>query len=151
VVWALFFYRWYRDDPHDHPDVNAAELALLGDVEPTTAGESGVPWGRLLGSRSVLLLSAQYYFLSFGWYFYLTWLPTYLQEHHHLTATQSAAYAVFPLFFHGLGSLFCGFVTPLVNGITGDEVRTRKMMARTGFIGAGSFLMLATRMDGINW
>ena len=151
LVWAVFFYRWYRDNPREHPGVNAGELALLGDVEPATAGESGVPWERLLTSRSVLLLAAQYDFLSFAWYFYLTWLPTYLQEYHHLTATQSAAYAVFPLFFNGLGSLFCGFVTPIVNRMTGDEVRTRKTMALTGFIGAGSFLMIATRMDGINW
>jgi ACS family glucarate transporter-like MFS transporter len=151
LVWAVFFYRWYRDDPREHPNVNAGELALLRDVEPATAGESGVPWGRLLTSRSVLLLAAQYYFLSFAWYFYLTWLPTYLQEYHHLTPTQSAAYAVFPLFFNGLGSLFCGFVTPIVTRMTGDDVRTRKTMALTGFIGAGSFLMIATRMDGINW
>jgi hypothetical protein len=87
---------------------------------------------------------------AFGWYFYLTWLPTYLQEHHRLTPTESAAYAVFPLFFNGIGSLFCGLATPVVTRITGDDTRTRRVMAITGFVGAGSFLMLATRMDGIN-
>ena len=29
VVWAIAFYRWYRDDPAEHPGVNQAELALL--------------------------------------------------------------------------------------------------------------------------
>jgi hypothetical protein len=29
VVWAIAFYRWYRDDPADHPSVNKARLALL--------------------------------------------------------------------------------------------------------------------------
>ena len=24
VVWAILFYRWYRDDPRSHPSVNAA-------------------------------------------------------------------------------------------------------------------------------
>ena len=96
IVWAAFFYRWYRDDPREHPAVNPAELALMRDIEPAATGEHGVPWGRLLRSRAVLLLAAQYYFLSFGWYFSLTWLPTYLQEHHQLTPAQSAAYAVIP-------------------------------------------------------
>jgi MFS transporter, ACS family, glucarate transporter len=149
VVWALLFYRWYRDNPRDHPAVNSAELDLMRDIE-SSSGHGNVPWGRLLASRSVLLLAAQYYFLSFGWYFFLTWLPTYLQEHHRLTPTQSAAYAVFPLFFNGLGSLFCGMATPAITRITGDDARTRKIMAITGFIGAGSFLMLATRMQGVN-
>lgn len=150
IVWTVAFARWYRDDPRTHPDVNAAELALLADVEPAAASHGGVPWGRLLTSRSVLLLTAQYYFLSFGWYFSLTWLPTYLQEHHGLTPAESAAYAVIPLFSNGVGSLFCGFVSPHVTRWTGDESRTRRFMAIAGFLGAGGFLMLATRMPGIN-
>lgn len=149
LVWATFFYRWYRDSPRDHPSVNAAELALMPDLE-AAGGHSNVPWGTLLTSRSVLLLSAQYYFLSFGWYFFLTWLPTYLQEHHKLTPAQSAAYAAFPLFFNGLGSLVCGLTTPHLTRLTGDDVRTRRIMASTGFVGAGGFLMLATQMSGIN-
>ena len=62
IVWAVFFYRWYRDDPREHPAVNAAELALMRDVEPPAMGEHGVPWGRLLAiaggaaaDRAVLL------------------------------------------------------------------------------------------------
>lgn len=150
IAWSVLFYRWYRDDPREHPQVNAAELALMADIEPSSIGHGGVPWGALLTSRSVLLLTAQYYFLSFGWYFSLTWLPTYLQEHHRLTPAQAAAYAVVPLFSNGVGSLFCGFVSPLVTRWTGDESLTRRSMAVTGFLGAGGFLMLATRMDGID-
>src|SRR3954463_11918806 len=25
VIWAVFFFRWFRDDPREHPSVNAAE------------------------------------------------------------------------------------------------------------------------------
>jgi MFS family permease len=148
VVWAVLFYRWYRDDPRLHPAVNAGELALLDDAS-TAAEQDRVPWGLLLRSRSVLLLSAQYYFLSFAWYFSLTWLPTYLQEHHRLTSTQSAAYAVLPLFFNGVGSLFCGMVTPYVTRWTGSLARTRRIMATTGLAGAGSLLMLSTQMPNV--
>ena len=81
VAWAFVFYRWYRDNPREHQGVNAAELALLNDVETHSSVHSNVPWRRLLASRSVKLLALQYYFISFSWYFYLTWLPTYLQEH----------------------------------------------------------------------
>lgn len=150
LVWSAVFYRWYRDDPREHPAVNDGERALMADIEPARLGHGGVPWAALLTSRSVLLLTAQYYFLSFGWYFSLTWLPTYLQEHHGLTATQAAAYAVIPLFSNGFGSLFCGFITPAVTRMTGDDARTRRVMAVAGFLGAGGFLMLATEMRGID-
>src|SRR6478609_3158364 len=29
VIWAWFWWRWFRDEPSQHPDVNAAELALI--------------------------------------------------------------------------------------------------------------------------
>jgi sugar phosphate permease len=151
LVWAALFSRWYRDNPEEHPSVNTAERELLSDAQGGRADSHRVPWGPLLRSRSVLLLSAQYFFVSFSWYFYLTWLPTYLQEHHHLTSGQSAVYAVFPLLFCGIGSLFCGFITQRVVGWTGNIRRTRKIMASAGFLGAGTFLTLATRMPDVNW
>ena len=151
IVWAVFFYRWYRDDPREHPAVNPAELALMRDIEPAAMGEHGVPWGRLLRSRAVLLLTAQYYFLSFGWYFSLTWLPTYLQEHHKLTPAQSRRLR---------GDSRCSSTASARSSAAwsrprspGSPATTRglgELMAVTGFLGAGGFLMLATRMPGIN-
>ncbi len=149
VGWAAAFYRWYRDNPRDHPSVNAAELEILADVE-TASGHGNVPWGKMLASRSVLLLAAQYFFLSFGWYFSLTWLPTYLQEYHKLSSAESAKYAVFPLLFNGIGSLFCGLVSGRVTAWTGSIASTRKIMACIGFAGAGGFLMTAARMPDVN-
>src|SRR4051812_12734407 len=31
VVWAIFFYRWFRNNPRENPNVNEGELALLDD------------------------------------------------------------------------------------------------------------------------
>ena len=59
-----------------------------------------------LRSRQVWLLCLQYFCLSYGWYFYITWLPTYLREGRHLEITSSAMLSVLPLFLGGLGSSF---------------------------------------------
>ena len=29
VIWAVAFFRWYRDNPRDHSSVNEAELAII--------------------------------------------------------------------------------------------------------------------------
>ena len=150
VIWAVLFAHWYRDNPQEHPGANAAERALLQETTTQRAVSHAVPWGKLLHSRSVLLLSLQYFFVSFSWYFYLTWLPTYLQEHHKLSPGTAAGYAVFPLLFCGIGSLFCGFASQRVTQWTGNIGRTRKLMASTGFAGAGLCLALATQMTGVN-
>jgi len=150
LIWVTLFARWYRDDPQQHPGTNVQERALLHAVDPSPTASHSVPWRKLLRSRSVLLLSVQYFFVSFSWYFYLTWLPTYLQEQHHLSSTESAGYAVFPLLFCGIGSLFCGFASKYVTGWTGSIGRTRQVMAMIGLAGAGSCLGIATQMNGVN-
>jgi MFS family permease len=78
VVWAALWWRWFRDDPREHPGVDAAELdeIIAGGVE--TGIRQAIPWGALLRNRSLLTLCAMYMGAIYGWYFYLTWLPTYL-------------------------------------------------------------------------
>jgi MFS family permease len=149
-IWAALFYLWYRDNPSEHPGVNAQEMALLASAETHTRGHGNVPWGKLLRSRSVLLLSVQYFCVSFSWYFYLTWLPTYLEEYHKLSPVKTAQYAVLPLFFCGIGSLFCGFFSKHLARWIGVH-RMRQTMACTGFACAGTLLALSTRMPNVQW
>jgi len=76
LVWAAAWFRWFRDDPRDHPAVNEAELRLIGSAQPTH--HPRVPWGALLRHRGMVALCLMYFCAIYGWYFYLTWLPTYL-------------------------------------------------------------------------
>jgi ACS family glucarate transporter-like MFS transporter len=80
VIWAVLFYRWFRDAPSEHPSVNQAELALLPPAKDTAIAHGGVPWGVIFSNPHVWLLSIQYMCLAYGWWFYLNWLPTYLRD-----------------------------------------------------------------------
>jgi sugar phosphate permease len=147
VVWAIFFYRWFRDRPSEHPKVNAAELALLRSVEKRAAGHAHVvPWKKFLKSPQVWLLCGQYFCLSYSWYFYITWLPTYLREARHLDShnKEFAIYAGLPLFLGGIGSLFSGFISKPITRWTGSVARTRRLLACTGFLGASGLMVLST-------
>jgi predicted MFS family arabinose efflux permease len=52
----------------------------------------------------------QYFCWSYVWYFFVTWLPTYLAEAQHQSAAATAGYAILPLLFGGFGSLISGFL-----------------------------------------
>jgi MFS transporter, ACS family, glucarate transporter len=146
VVWAFFFWRWYRDNPRDHKDVNAAELALLKGAEDTASGHANVPWARFLKSRTIWLLWAQYFCLSYGWYFYITWLPTYIQQARGVEIAKGALLAGLPLFFGGIGCLVSGFVLPKVAGMIGGQAAARRMMAAVGCAAAGVMLIVSIRI-----
>jgi sugar phosphate permease len=143
VVWAFFFYRWFRDNPADNPNVNAGEMALLAESKELGGGHGDVPWGKLLRSRTVLLLWVQYFLLSYPWYFFITWLPTYLQEHYKLSDTVSGQYAILPLLFGGCGSQIAGFISARLAQTLGGVRAARRTLATVGFISAAGFMVLS--------
>ena len=146
LVWAIFFYRWFRDAPRDHPRVNAAEWALLAG-NPPVARHDAVPWKAFLASRTTWLLWAQYFFMSYCWYFYVTWLPTYLKNAYGSTLSKYtlALLAGVPLFGGGFGNLISGFLTARLARVTG-LARARQILAGTGFALAGVIFLLPAHL-----
>ena len=80
IVWVAAWRALFRDDPRDHPGVSDAELREIGGVAPGDAAHTPVPWRRLARNRSLVMLCVMYAGAIYGWYFFLTWLPTYLKE-----------------------------------------------------------------------
>ena len=146
LVWCVFFYRWYRDRPQEHPSVNAAELELLKHVSARAGSHGDVPWRRLLSNRSLWLLWAQYFCYVFTWYFYITWLPTYLQEFRGQTPAAAAALSIFPLFFGGFGSLASGLTAGRLARALGGVARARRITAASGLLGNALLLLAMTRI-----
>jgi MFS family permease len=136
-IWAAVFYWWFRDDPAQHPAVNPEELALLRDARNLTTQEGESRWYRALLQAPVLILLGQYFCFSLVWYFYVTWLPTYLHEGRHVPQTVAAALSSLPLLFGGVGSLVAGYAAA--------RIRPRTI-AVLGFALSGLLLFLVTRV-----
>ncbi len=146
LIWALAFFLWYRDNPMDNPKLNEAERELLrGSYQP--AGHSRAPWGKLVSSGRVWLLCWQYFFLSYGWYFNITWLPTYLREARGMDLAQAALFGVLPLFMGGLGNPVSVFLGERLLRWTRSVDRTRRIVASLGYTGACASLVATTYMQ----
>lgn len=113
IVWAIAWHRWFRDDPAEHPAVNAAETALIvaNRLTPVTDHEGWSYWRRLLGHRNTLALCLSYIPNSCAFYFCITWLPTYLKEKHGFAALSLGFFAGLPLIVSVVGDLFGGVAT----------------------------------------
>ena len=127
LVWAAVWFVWFRDDPREHRGVNAAELAVIGcDAAP--AENRRVPWGPLVRSRDLLALCAMYFGAIYGWYFYLTWLPTYLLRARGFDLRAVGWLAALPLLAIAAGSLAGG---------TASDALARRFGARVGLRAPG--------------
>ncbi len=97
VVWAIGWWRWFRDEPADHPAVNAAELDLIVAGRGEIPHFESVPWRLVTRNRTLLALCLMYGAAIYGWYFYLTWLPTYLLRARGFDLSRVGWFAALPL------------------------------------------------------
>ena len=88
VAWCVCWLAWFKDDPADHPSVNADELALIRRGQASEPG--AMPdWRRLL-SIDLLLICLMYFCVAYALYFNLTWLPLYLRDARGFSARQAS-------------------------------------------------------------
>jgi MFS family permease len=142
--WAAAFAAFFRNTPDTHPLVNEAERELIrGDLRPMTtprpaiapAARSGSTASALVAmvrSVPVWLLCGQAFFQAFGFAFFITWFPTFLEKVLGAGVASTGYLAMFPLLGSVLGSILGG---ALIDGIL---VRTgRKWPSRCGLSAAG--------------
>jgi MFS transporter, ACS family, hexuronate transporter len=85
-VW-LAFWLWLYAKPEAHPRVSAAELAAIQSDAPETVHR--VPWVKLFPQKETWAFAIAKFLTDPIWWFYLFWLPRYLQETFHLNLSES--------------------------------------------------------------
>jgi MFS transporter, ACS family, glucarate transporter len=141
IAWFAIFLLWFRDDPLQHPSVNELERKMLAESRTFIRDDAGRSnWLSLLLTPEVFVLVLQYFCFSFVWYFYITWLPTYLRETRAQSPAQAAAFATLPLLFGGFGSIATGLVATRLPG---------RVIAFFGFLGSAILLFAFTRIRAL--
>jgi len=123
LVWAAFFHALFRDRP------NREEAKFTRRA----------PWGIFLRSRNAWALCVQWFCHFYGFYFYVTWLPTYLLQARKVALTQNAILSGLPMLTAGCGCLVAGYLLPLATRRWG-VVSARKAFAYVAYGGAALFL-----------
>ena len=132
-VWAGLFYFLLRTDRNGESAVIARRS----------------PWRVFLRSRSAWALCVQWFCHFYGFYFYVTWLPTYLLQARGVSLKHGAILGGLPLLTAGCGCLFAGYLLPPVARWCGI-VRARKAFAYVAYGGAALFLLLFTSIHDPN-
>ncbi len=145
VVWTAFFWSWFRDTPEGKPGVNAEEIQIIRSGRPPAASsthkELRVPWRCLLSSGNLWAICWMYFCMAYGWYFYITWLPTYLKTRG-ASMLEAGIYGGMPLGFGAVGCALGGLLTDYVVKRTGN-LKSRRYIGAAGFF-LGSLCMLAS-------
>lgn len=145
VAWAAYWYWYYRDTPREHRSVSPEELQLIEDSVGGGKGKTkrSVPWGAILRSRQMWLLSAMYFCYAYSISIFLTWFPKYLNEGRGFSLTEMGIMASMPLFCGVLGDMAGGVVSDRIYKQTNNLTLARRSVAVFGLAVAGAVIPIA--------
>ena len=145
LVWVIAFWLWFRDDPAEQRAVNAAERELITrDAPPESRGHSmpSGSWGMLLRTPSLWALGAFYLFGSFGWSFFVSWMPDYFNKHLQVPYQKSSWLTAGPLFFGGISCIVGGALSHALVARTGRKRLYRAIFPISGALTACVSMLL---------
>jgi len=148
IVWSVCWYAWFRDEPRAHASVSAEERDHIEATRGLAAAEDHVSgsWTAVFKTPTVAPLCIQAFANSYGFYFFITWLPTYLAQAHGMKGAELAIFSGLPLML--------SFVADLTGGEGSDKLArrisrraARRMFGVGGYALAALGIFLATQLN----
>lgn len=134
LAWCVAFAWFFRDYPRDHSAVNAAERIRIEEGRDTAKPtHARLPVGSLIGNANIWLICLMYFCMTYGWYFHVTYLPSYLQDRFQLDprSVLGALYKGAPLWLGAFSCLAGGMLVDWLIRRTGSRKRARRLLGMT--------------------
>src|SRR5262249_47274558 len=127
VIWAAGFWLWFRDDPAEHPSVDAIELAHIRSGQPRPEADPGpVPWRAVLANRGILVLSVLMGLGAAYTYFFYSWFSKFLQAARNVENIEAGWLTSLVMTGAPAGVFLGGFVADAITRRATDAVRARR-------------------------
>jgi ACS family hexuronate transporter-like MFS transporter len=107
-VWLAFWLMLYRK-PEEHPHLSKAEFDYIRSDPAQTAQK--IKWATLFGYRQTWAFVVGKFLTDPVWWFYLFWVPGFLQKQHGLSLTGLGAPIVLIYLMSDVGSVAAGWLS----------------------------------------
>ena len=141
-IWCFFWLKIASNRPEEHKTIKQEELDYITANRPVINPIKRVPWKILLTKVEVWALVINHFCVSWGFFMFLTWLPTYLIKAHGFSIKEMGLYSMLPYVAMVFGSNATGWVADYWIKRTGAITFTRKIVHSVSLISAALFLVL---------
>jgi len=147
VIWVLVCFSWFRNFPAEMSGISVKERKLIEKDRRFNIHHNLVPWRLIFKHRTLWALMFMYFCCQWANYFFVAWMPVYLQEGRHFSENEMKIIT---------SSLFvAGIVGFLAGGFAGDlAVKKRglrfgrRVVGMTGLGMCGLLIFLAAFTQG---
>jgi len=107
VLWVLICYVWFKDFPAQMKNISPAEKQYIESNCRHSKHRNLVSLKTVLKNRTVWTIMCMYFCFQWSNYFFVAWMPVYLQEGRHFSEQQTSP-IIFSLFIAGIIGLLAG-------------------------------------------
>jgi MFS transporter, ACS family, glucarate transporter len=118
LIWVLACVLWFQNNPSGMKGISEEEKNYIEKNRYITRHSAGISWKGMLKNRSLIALVSSFFCSQWGMYFFIAWMPVYLQEGRHFSENNMK-------FISSL-VFIPAIVTSLVVGVLGDRLVKKK-------------------------
>lgn len=103
LIWVLICFLWFRNNPSEMKGITNEEKTFIEKNRRFIIHRQKFPWKTALKSRSLWSLAIAFFCSQWGLYFFIAWMPVYLQEGRHFSENSMKTITSL-LFIFGIGA-----------------------------------------------
>lgn len=137
LIWAVVWWAYFRDDPRTHPRITPDEIKVLSPMTKISRKHKTPFWP--LAGRIGSVTAVDF---CYGWmlWVFISWIPLYFMEKHHLNLKSSAVLAGMTFFAGVVGDTLGGSTSDWILKKTGNKRLARNAFIAVALLMAGAFL-----------
>ena len=155
ILWSVWWYLSYRNQPEEHRLVGSAELEYIRGLDPQgrinqaalAKDRPKVPWSTLLPSPNMWAIMFAYVTYVYSLTIFLTWLVSYLVDGRHFSPNEARLVSSWPLLAMVFGNIVGGLATDWLLHKTGNTRFARRSVAVVGLLACALFVVLAALVE----
>jgi sugar phosphate permease len=87
LLWVIVCVRWFRNNPSEMKGITEEEKIFIEKNRSFTSHSQNISWKKILKNRSLLALVLSFFCSQWVMYFFIAWMPIYLQQGRHFSET----------------------------------------------------------------
>jgi len=118
LLWVIICIRWFKNNPSEMKGISTEEKNFIEENRCITSHSQTISWKKILRNRSLLALVSSFFCSQWGMYFFIAWMPVYLQQGRHFSENNMKL--ITSLIF------VPAIATSLIAGVLGDRLIKKK-------------------------
>jgi sugar phosphate permease len=136
LIWVFICFLWFTNNPSETKGISGEERMFIESTRRFIDHKRSFPWKVAVKSRSLHALVISLFCSQWAQYFFVAWMPIYLQEGRHFSEDDVKMITAYFFLMGIIGVLIAGFLSDRL-------VRTKGLRFSRRFLGALPLCLMA--------